>query len=103
MENKIEIYQTSDNQTQIEVRFEEDTVWLTQQQVEYLKTSMTDESNNTSSIISKVWSFCNTLMDDGVGYGDYVEQLTTQPFLNRWYNLSGIIMISLVIVSFAHI
>ena len=31
--NQIEIYQTKDKQTEIEVRFEEDTVWLTQQQV----------------------------------------------------------------------
>ena len=33
-------------------------------------------SNNTSSIVSKVWSFCNPLRDVGVGYGDYLEQLT---------------------------
>jgi len=26
----------------------------------------------THSIISKVWSFCTTLRDDGVGYGDYL-------------------------------
>ncbi len=39
------------------------------------------EQNNTSSIISKVWSFCNTLRDDGVGYGDYLEQLTFLLFL----------------------
>ncbi|MEP7169711.1 MAG: DNA methyltransferase, partial [Bacteroidota bacterium] len=32
--------------------------------------------NNSGSIVSKVWSFCNTLRDDGVGYGDYLEQLT---------------------------
>ncbi|HNW90775.1 MAG TPA: class I SAM-dependent DNA methyltransferase [Bacteroidales bacterium] len=38
-------------------------------------------SNNTSSIISKVWSFCNTLRDDGVSYGDYLEQLTYLLFL----------------------
>jgi type I restriction enzyme M protein len=25
--------------------------------------------NNTSSIVSKIWAFCNTLRDDGVGYG----------------------------------
>ncbi len=37
--------------------------------------------DNTSSIISKVWSFCNTLRDDGVGYGDYLEQLTYLLFL----------------------
>jgi len=36
---------------------------------------------NTASIISKVWSFCNTLRDDGVGYGDYLEQLTYLLFL----------------------
>jgi prophage maintenance system killer protein len=33
MESKIEIYQSSDGQTQIEVAFEEDTVWLSQQQL----------------------------------------------------------------------
>jgi len=42
---------------------------------------MISESNNTSSIISKVWSFCNTLRDDGVSYGDYLEQLTYLLFL----------------------
>ncbi len=31
-------------------------------------------SNNTCSIVSKVWSFCNPLRDVGVGYGDYLEQ-----------------------------
>jgi type I restriction enzyme M protein len=37
--------------------------------------------NNTASIISKVWSFCHTLRDDGVSYGDYLEQLTYLLFL----------------------
>lgn len=32
-------------------------------------------------IVSKVWGFCNTLRDDGVGYGDYLEQLTYLIFL----------------------
>jgi type I restriction enzyme M protein len=36
---------------------------------------------NASTIISKVWSFCTTLRDDGVGYGDYLEQLTYLIFL----------------------
>ncbi len=35
----------------------------------------------TNSISSKVWSFCNTLRDDGVSYGDYLEQLTYLLFL----------------------
>ncbi|MGA8940066.1 MAG: class I SAM-dependent DNA methyltransferase [Acidobacteriaceae bacterium] len=35
----------------------------------------------TAPIVSKVWSFCHTLRDDGVGYGDYLEQLTYLIFL----------------------
>lgn len=35
----------------------------------------------TDTIVSKVWSFCTTLRDDGVGYGDYLEQLTYLIFL----------------------
>ena len=37
--------------------------------------------NSTASIVSKVWSFCTTLRDDGVSYGDYLEQLTYLIFL----------------------
>lgn len=36
---------------------------------------------STAPIVSKVWSFCTTLRDDGVGYGDYLEQLTYLIFL----------------------
>lgn len=36
---------------------------------------------STDAIVSKVWSFCTTLRDDGVGYGDYLEQLTYLIFL----------------------
>ncbi len=49
---------------------------------------MSNENNNTSSIISKVWSFCNTLRDDGVGYGDYLEQLTFLLFLKMAHEFS---------------
>jgi type I restriction enzyme M protein len=35
----------------------------------------------TAAIVSKVWSFCTTLRDDGVSYGDYLEQLTYLIFL----------------------
>lgn len=37
--------------------------------------------SNESSIVSKVWSFANVLRDDGVSYGDYLEQLTYLLFL----------------------
>lgn len=43
---------------------------------------------STNSIISKVWSFCNTLRDDGVSYGDYLEQLTYLLFLKMAHELS---------------
>jgi type I restriction enzyme M protein len=37
--------------------------------------------SNQASIISKVWSFAGVLRDDGVSYGDYLEQLTYLLFL----------------------
>jgi type I restriction enzyme M protein len=36
---------------------------------------------NHSALIQKIWNFCHTLRDDGVGYGDYLEQLTYLLFL----------------------
>ena len=36
---------------------------------------------NTSAIVSKVWGLCNPLRDDGISYGDYLEQLTYLIFL----------------------
>jgi type I restriction enzyme M protein len=44
--------------------------------------------SNTASIISKVWNFCNVLRDDGVGYGDYLEQLTYLLFLKMAHEYS---------------
>jgi type I restriction enzyme M protein len=43
--------------------------------------SPVSDSIATSGIISKVWSFCNILRDDGVSHGDYLEQLTDLLFL----------------------
>ena len=36
---------------------------------------------NTNSITQKLWNYCNVLRDDGMSYGDYVEQLTYLLFL----------------------
>ena len=36
---------------------------------------------NASTLVQKIWNFCHTLKDDGVGYGDYLEQLTYLLFL----------------------
>jgi type I restriction enzyme M protein len=35
----------------------------------------------TATIVQRVWNYCHTLRDDGVSYGDYVEQLTYLLFL----------------------
>jgi type I restriction enzyme M protein len=38
-------------------------------------------TNQSSAIVQKVWNYCNVLRDEGVSYGDYVEQLTYLIFL----------------------
>ncbi|MBP6095751.1 MAG: SAM-dependent DNA methyltransferase [Methyloversatilis sp.] len=43
---------------------------------------------NASSLVQKVWNFCHTLRDDGVGYGDYLEQLTYLLFLKLAHEYS---------------
>ena len=51
-------------------------------------------NNHSQQIVQRLWKYCNVLRDDGLSYGDYVEQLTyllflkmaheqTQPPLNR--------------------
>jgi type I restriction enzyme M protein len=34
-----------------------------------------------STIVQRLWNYCNVLRDDGMSYGDYVEQLTYLLFL----------------------
>src|SRR5487761_188232 len=38
-------------------------------------------SVSSSALVQKVWNYCNVLRDDGISYGDYVEQLTYLLFL----------------------
>jgi type I restriction enzyme M protein len=35
----------------------------------------------STTIVQRLWNYCNVLRDDGVSYGDYVEQLTYLLFL----------------------
>jgi type I restriction enzyme M protein len=37
--------------------------------------------NESTTIVQRLWNYCNVLRDDGVSYGDYVEQLTYLLFL----------------------
>lgn len=41
--------------------------------------------NESSTIVQRVWNYCNVLRDDGMSYGDYVEQLTYLLFLKMDY------------------
>ena len=37
--------------------------------------------SNPQQLVQKLWNYCNVLRDDGLSYGDYVEQLTYLLFL----------------------
>lgn len=45
-------------------------------------------STQTQYIVQKLWNYCNILRDDGVSYGDYVEQLTYLLFLKMAHERS---------------
>lgn len=36
---------------------------------------------NSSAIVQRVWNYCNVLRDDGISYGDYLEQFTYLLFI----------------------
>jgi type I restriction enzyme M protein len=38
-------------------------------------------SSTSSTIVQRLWNYCSVLRDDGMSYGDYVEQLTYLLFL----------------------
>src|ERR1700704_4158201 len=50
-----------------------------------LETRHADSSSyimsNPNALVQKLWNYCNILRDDGLSYGDYVEQLTFLLFL----------------------
>ena len=35
-----------------------------------------DDVTDSKALVDKLWNYCNVLRDDGLSYGDYVEQLT---------------------------
>ena len=37
--------------------------------------------NQSATIVQRLWNYCNVLRDDGMSYGDYLEQLTFLLFL----------------------
>lgn len=87
--NEVEIYKDNDNQTRIEVRFEEDTVWLTQQQMASL---FNQSKQNVSLHIN------NCLREKELFQKSVVkESLTTaadgKKYRTKYYNLDIIISV----------
>ena len=72
-ENKIVIYQTEDGQTQIDVRLENDTVWLTQAQ-------MAELFQKDQSVIARH-------INNAVKEGELEENSNMQFLHNRIYDL----------------
>ncbi|MHA7630564.1 class I SAM-dependent DNA methyltransferase [Corallococcus sp. M7] len=46
-------------------------------------------ATSASQLINRLWSYCNILRDDGLSYGDYVEQLTFLLFLKMAHERTG--------------
>ena len=44
--------------------------------------------SNPTALVQKLWNYCNILRDDGLSYGDYVEQLTFLLFLKMAHEQS---------------
>ena len=46
-----------------------------------LKKTNKEKFMNSATNVQKLWNYCKVLRDDGMSYGDYVEQLTYLLFL----------------------
>jgi type I restriction enzyme M protein len=46
-------------------------------------------AEHSHQLVQKLWNYCNILRDDGLSYGDYVEQLTFLLFLKMAENRAG--------------
>jgi len=42
-------------------------------------------NGHSRALVAKLWNYCNLLRDDGLSYGDYIEQLTYLLFLKMAY------------------
>lgn len=45
--------------------------------------------SDATTLVNKLWSYCNVLRDDGLSYGDYLEQLTYLLFLKMAHEYEG--------------
>ncbi len=92
MENKIEIYTTTDNTTEIRVQFDEDTVWLTQKQMAQLF----DKDSDTIGLHLKNIYASDELDESATTEQSSVVQLEGKRHVRRSvmiYNLDAIISV----------
>lgn len=45
--------------------------------------------SDPKQFVNKLWNYCNILRDDGLSYGDYVEQLTFLLFFKMAFERGG--------------
>ena len=90
--NEIEIYQTSDKQTEIQVRFEEETVWLSQKQMADLFQNTVPNINlHLKNIYSeKELTKKSTIKDSLIVQKEGKRQITRNVSL---YNLDAVISV----------
>ena len=50
---------------------------------------MTNGNNHAQQVVQKLWNYCDVLRDDGLSYGDYLEQLTYFLFLKMAHERTG--------------
>ncbi len=53
-----------------------------------LVTTPAASASQAQQIVQKLWNYCNVLRDDGLSYGDYVEQLTYLLFLKMAHEVT---------------
>lgn len=89
MKNEIIIYQNEDSSTKIEVRLEDETVWLTQtQMVELFQSSKQNVSLHINNIFRE-----NELFEDSVVKESLTTALDGKKYRTKYYNLDVIISV----------
>jgi hypothetical protein len=89
MKNEIIIYQNQDSSTKIEVRLEDETVWLTQaQMVELFQSSKQNVSLHINNIFRE-----NELFEDSVVKDSLTTALDGKKYRTKYYNLDVIISV----------
>ncbi len=92
MNNQIEIYQTADNQTQVSVKFEDDTVWLNQKQMAEL---FEKDSDTIGSHLKNIFSENELVENRTTEYFAVVQQEGRRDVKRniKFYNLDVIISV----------